>query len=155
MGFNTFLPAGYRIESTNNPDDPIAVYTPHDQSGYYNVSSNAIGANLPLMSQLPGFKYGIQETVRQVALPPINSLSRQINSVGFSGSSFVPNVGNTIGNPVVNSSGVQNTLMNTSIEDTEETKPARPVLHPPEHKAPVEFNQAINYVNKIKVILKY
>jgi histone deacetylase complex regulatory component SIN3 len=164
MGFNTFLPAGYRIEPTDNPEEPIAVYTPHDQVGFYNTP-NVFNGNLPSMSQLPGFKYGTGESSGPVALPPINSIARHAGvasvpsqnlgvgavlpgSVPISGSvplsipGIVP-LSATNGGKVLAHAFPQ--------EEVEEAQPSRPIIHPPEHRAPVEFNQAINYVNKIKV----
>lgn len=151
MGFNTFLPAGYRIEYTDNPDDPIAVYTPHDQSGYYNTQKIGFSGSLPSMSQLPGFKYGSTDSVGPVALPPINTLARQagVGNLGASVAQNMPIIPAANGGNVVQPMQVPNFLEG----EIEEPQPVRPVIHPPEHRAPVEFNQAINYVNKIKVIL--
>lgn len=151
MGFNTFLPAGYRIEYTDNPDDPIAVYTPHDQSGYYNAQKIGFTGTLPSMSQLPGFKYGSSDSVGSVALPPINSLARQagVGNIGAPVTQSIPIIPSTNGGNVA-----QPIQVTTFLEgEIEEPQPVRPVIHPPEHRAPVEFNQAINYVNKIKVII--
>jgi paired amphipathic helix protein Sin3a len=141
MGFNTFLPAGYRIEYTDNPEDPIAVYTPHD----YSASKTGFNGSLPSMAQLPGLKYRNADSA-PVALPPINAIARQVGvgNIGISaGMSNVPVV------PVAKAQNIQPT--SHQAEAVEEPQPVRPVIHPPEHRAPVEFNQAINYVNKIKV----
>ena len=147
MGFNTFLPAGYRIESTDNPDDPIAVYTPHDQLGFYNIQQSGFNGSLPSMSQLPGFKYA-PESSMPVALPPINSLARQVGVGPIAAQTHVPGVNSYA---VPDSNGINAPVPMFSTEEVEEPQPVRPVIHPPEHRAPVEFNQAINYVNKINV----
>jgi len=57
--------------------------------------------------------------------------------------------------PAVAAPNVSNTQPSYQAEEVEESLPVRPVIYPPEHRAPVEFNQAINYVNKIKVYTIY
>ncbi|KAJ8327725.1 hypothetical protein QVD99_003749 [Batrachochytrium dendrobatidis] len=44
MGFNTFLPPGYRIEPTNNPADPVRVTTPRDHPYVVNQIAPAASA---------------------------------------------------------------------------------------------------------------
>ncbi|RKO92645.1 hypothetical protein BDK51DRAFT_18371 [Blyttiomyces helicus] len=41
MGFNTFLPPGYKIEPTNNPDNPVRVTTPSDHARFQHSSTGA------------------------------------------------------------------------------------------------------------------
>jgi paired amphipathic helix protein Sin3a len=111
MGFNTFLPPGYRIESTNNPDQPLCVITPHEAHVY---DPNMNNQALPITT---GYEYEGQPMIM-----PESSMEM--------------------------TSEVQAPMI------SEEPAP-QPVLlkqrEYPENRAPVEFNHAINYVNKIKV----
>ncbi|KAJ1563854.1 Transcriptional regulatory protein sin3, partial [Nowakowskiella sp. JEL0078] len=40
IGFNTFLPPGYKIEPTNNPNDPVKVTTPDNQPLFMNQATH-------------------------------------------------------------------------------------------------------------------
>ena len=135
MGFNTFLPPGYRIESTNNPDDPICVITPQDQPPYYPHPSS-FQAVLPPVSQISGFNY-VQDV--PASLPPISSLGVP--------TSMLP--GGLDLQPLAEGENIPPEA-SVSVPIPPAPAPA-PRLIPPEHRAPVEFNHAINYVNKIKV----
>ena len=63
QGFNTFLPQGYRIECTNNPEDPIKVTTPLQPPPISQYSSNQ---HIVQSNQLP---------LPNPVVPPISSSS--------------------------------------------------------------------------------
>ncbi|KAJ3283299.1 Transcriptional regulatory protein sin3 [Borealophlyctis nickersoniae] len=141
MGFNTFLPPGYKIEPTNNPDNPVRVTTPRDHPPYVHhpqppmptqtnladvagASAAAVSAANTMANYFsnPG-SYGSGGS-----LPPISSMS-QHNGNQYSASAGASNLINAMHAHGVQSQGGRGDK-NT--------------------KAPVEFNHAINYVNKIK-----
>ena len=150
MGFNTFLPPGYRIESTNNPDNPICVITPNDPHPYYsNPYQQPI---LPPVSQIAGsYTYSSHQDGTSVTLPP-STYATVVPS--FSGVSSVPIAPHPILPPSESVKATSGTSMeeeypNPSHIPTSSTSLKRD-LGSADHRAPVEFNQAINYVNKIK-----
>lgn len=191
MGFNTFLPPGYRIESTNNPDNPICVITPQDQPTYYSQNASFTGI-LPPVSQIAsgfpsatgppiattGFTSSHEMLAHPPSLPPISALS---GSVTASVPTTIPSLPQTSALlnqqlEALSSTGLpgnhQQMYQSTDLfsqypgvvgapqmgqqGDTGASvgmAPPKPVMQQamPEHRAPVEFNHAINYVNKIKV----
>jgi paired amphipathic helix protein Sin3a len=133
-GFNTFLPPGYHIEITNNPLYPVHVTTPNDPTGYTPIV-NVVTKQIPIYQQAinPGYPYSLQRS------------SKVISTVGESvSSSTAPTP------PSLQPSLPPHHPSSTPIADTVTTE-ASPSDAPPKHN--MEFNHAINYVNKIKVLL--
>ena len=125
MGFNTFLPPGYRIEPTNNPLDPVRVTTPRDQPPY--LYSSAIYEGAP--AELP-------RTISPAPLAPV----------------MVPKAPTPIAAPTI--APVPAAAPPTVPVVTPAPAPVPAVTSitaEPAKRAPVEFNHAITYVNKIKV----
>ena len=136
QGFNTFLPQGYRIDCTDNPDDPIRVTTPMGTTTLQDVASgNNVEMNQMMQQQQqqqqpeihnhPG-EYHQSEELQQQQMhqqgpPPITQYSQA--------------------NQMYQQQQQQNVINN----------PAQ-VVEPPQANKPadVEFSQAISYVNKIK-----
>lgn len=136
QGFNTFLPQGYRIDCTDNPDDPIKVTTPMGSSTIHDtnveVASNPVSkvvssssiAPTPVPSTIPASSAISQQPLQP---PPISQYSSnqgttQLNQLPLPASSTIP------------------------------SQPQHVAAEQQGGKKPndVEFSQAINYVNKIK-----
>ncbi|CAG8603504.1 7985_t:CDS:10 [Funneliformis mosseae] len=148
QGFNTFLPPGYHIECSTNPHDPdsIKVTTPngtttstigpldshHLQTGVTNLSgaSYHLYPHQPpasLMSSLPPHQQG-----PSLQPQPVYHIGSPQQSVGQpSGQSTSQAVGQSVGISAAGGSSPNAQQGNG-------------------RKGPVEFNHAINYVNKIK-----
>ena len=152
MGFNTFLPPGYKIEPTNNPNDPVRVTTPRDHPPYVHhpppplagpssltdVASQSAAA-LSAANTMAGY-FGTPGYGSSSGLPSMSSLSgahsatgtpqSQYSNAAALGASNIISSMNTHGQP----QGGRGSAGDGSTR-----------------RAPVEFNHAINYVNKIKV----
>ncbi|CAI4051153.1 transcriptional regulator SIN3 SKDI_15G1520 [Saccharomyces kudriavzevii IFO 1802] len=142
QGFNTFLPQGYRIECSTNPDDPIRVTTPmgtttvnnnvspsgrgtvdgQEPSSLSEPDGNAIQPfhNLPMV---PSNVYRSEQSQDQKQSLPLSA-----NSVGLS----------SIHPPEIPPH--HQILQGQSLPVQEDAK----------KNVDVEFSQAISYVNKIK-----
>ncbi|TPX40757.1 hypothetical protein SeMB42_g05890 [Synchytrium endobioticum] len=185
-GFNTFLPPGYRIEATNDPQNPIRVTTPPESDGlmYGGVSSTtplAAAANSssitvpppppppppvslpggymhashpPPASQPPGWYAGIDidrpallpilPTSASLLIPP-SSQSHSSSVSGGTPLSLPPPPPSAA--PCRNLLGITGTsLIAASLPSV---SPAAVVSANIPGRAPMEFNHAISYVNKI------
>ena len=122
-GFNTFLPPGYSLEPTNNPADPVRVSTPRDRP-YPHHAAHVSEAKV-------GGYYGAREEPQYTpSLPPISSL-------GSGAPHYTPQM-----------AGASN-IINSMNPPPASSAPA-PRSESIRPRAPVEFNHAISYVNKIK-----
>jgi len=153
IGFNTFLPPGYKIEPTSNPLEPVKVTTPNDAqlpvgplnnniNSNSNIASNNINgpsmASVPSNQQPPGYYpayhgpiSGPQQTVSMPNQFPGSVIPPQGPPHPSGTTGLAPHSGGHPPNQMV--------------------MPPHPQQHPREQRrAPVEFNHAINYVNKIK-----
>ncbi|KAK5960695.1 transcriptional regulator SIN3 PWA37_002129 [Arxiozyma heterogenica] len=125
QGFNTFLPQGYRIDCTNNPDDPIKVTTPLDSASTTNTTTTTTAITNTNTST---FTSTLQP-------PPIAQYSSNQHVVQ---SNQLP-----LPTPVIpTSSTVPSTIPSTVLPTSSTSTVKKPNN--------VEFSQAINYVNKIK-----
>ncbi|KAJ3126023.1 Transcriptional regulatory protein sin3 [Nowakowskiella sp. JEL0407] len=136
MGFNTFLPPGYRIEPTNDPNDPVKVSTPDsfylvktlpsvDQPARSVQVVPSGGPSIPT-TVVPNFFQQTMSLQTSSTLPPTSN--------PLSTNQQVPTA-TPFSQPVVNPLQVNGANTNLA-------RPTRPA---------VEFNHAINYVNKIKI----
>jgi paired amphipathic helix protein Sin3a len=128
VGFNTFLPPGYNLELTNNPEDPVKVTTPNDMSPAYNP------VRIPPSNTQP--------------LPPIVNNARPNRDVS---DQYTQDQASAAAQQPYNAavSGASNIISNMSQSDRRSDVPIMP-LNSRQQRGPIEFNHAINYVNKIK-----
>ncbi|KAL2918180.1 hypothetical protein HK105_202107 [Polyrhizophydium stewartii] len=84
MGFNTFLPPGYRIEPTNNPLDPVRVTTPRDMPVYNQYAAHqpaSVGPSAPHQDHSPHYPhvapgpYANGGGQPSTTLPPLSSMA--------------------------------------------------------------------------------
>ncbi|KAJ3415607.1 Transcriptional regulatory protein sin3 [Chytridiales sp. JEL 0842] len=136
MGFNTFLPPGYRIEAGLNAHDPIRVITP---SG--------------METEMPGHilqpQYG--PVVGQGPPPQptyVHGAPQQVYNQPPANGTAYPHQGIT-----AQPTGTPQYAVQQAASSSAPAAAPAPVADDPNaaaRKAPVEFNHAINYVNKIK-----
>ncbi|KAH6578977.1 hypothetical protein BASA61_010573 [Batrachochytrium salamandrivorans] len=199
MGFNTFLPPGYRIEPTNNPNDPVRVTTPRDQAQYNH--SHQMNHPSVVHVEHPGY-YSSRESAPYSGsntLPPLSSITSNgpnvhpqsqshaivgPNSETATGTGAGTGYGTPINGPSTDAPHLAESQMGLSHSmsgpgrdgPTGSSTPVNSrhsggqgsvpqsasLTTPPSHsplpagqegarsRGPVEFNHAINYVNKIK-----
>uniref|UniRef100_A0A1A8CBT0 Paired amphipathic helix protein Sin3a n=2 Tax=Nothobranchius kadleci TaxID=1051664 RepID=A0A1A8CBT0_NOTKA len=153
MGFNTFLPPGYKIEVQTN--DLVNVTTP-GQIHYItpqgisvqNIPASGAPSQLPTHHQhqtLPQTGPHTTTTTTTTATPPLatqpalNKTSKPVQSPAHTPTSQPnPSI------PAYASPRSPSVQPNTPVSSTPSSGP------PPQNNQPVEFNHAINYVNKIK-----
>lgn len=162
-GFNTFLPPGYRIECSTDPHEPdlIRVTTPNGTTmttgGRINMDSE--NAMLPrpyyLHHQQP---YGMAPPPSNLPPPPPSSSSHHqpLSSHHHSHYNGTPpsqlsssSIMSSAGPPPPTSSSQYMSMGRPSTIPQPPTSPTQTGK-----RSPVEFNHAINYVNKIKVTSK-
>ncbi|CAO3596649.1 unnamed protein product [Absidia cylindrospora] len=147
-GFNTFLPPGYRIECSTNPHEPnlIRVTTPNGTTmttgGRINMEPPENAATLAHSSY-----YHPQQTPPPYGVPPHHypPPPTQGYSSHYGGTPHLPPP------PPSSSSGPTSQYMTMGRQA--QALPPLPPASPPSDggkRSPVEFNHAINYVNKIK-----
>jgi len=170
VGFNTFLPPGYKIEVQTNEAQPTSlpghahlqsifqtiVHTPHGihMMGAQGMMGPAITNSTtplpvrPLTAHQQPTKYQVK-TVNEVSTPSIPPPRTENVTAVFSCPPTITGV--SIPQPIttlpINAANQSTAPMPSSIP----TLPSQPT--PPQSNAnqqPVEFNHAINYVNKIK-----
>ncbi|KAI8900508.1 hypothetical protein BC833DRAFT_618450 [Globomyces pollinis-pini] len=148
LGFNTFLPPGYSLEPTNNPLDPVRVTTPRDPIPYgippqpssqfpVQAPSSILPPPRPVNSHyapaasnepsadhstVPSANFSHPDAQHRIASAGLNSMMSNNNS------NVLPRI-----NPL------NNHEQSTRVESTSARQ-----------KGPIEFNHAINYVNKVK-----
>ncbi|CAO3621024.1 unnamed protein product [Cunninghamella blakesleeana] len=139
-GFNTFLPPGYRIECSNDPHEPdlIRVTTPNGTT----TTTTGGRINVEPENLIPPQSYYQQQPYSHTPLthlPPPSSLPVQSSSHSIYNSTPPP--------PSLSQSTSSNQYIPPS-----HPPPARSTTPPMQNgkRSPVEFNHAINYVNKIK-----
>ncbi|KAJ3372348.1 Transcriptional regulatory protein sin3 [Kappamyces sp. JEL0680] len=116
IGFNTFLPPGYSLEPTNNPNDPVRVTTPANVQ--YQPTGLGASATYPKMAA-------------STAPPEVHHPPHPTHPVVPPQAHYPP--------------------AQAPIPPPETRRvPAAAPAEPPRPRGPVEFNHAINYVNKIK-----
>lgn len=162
-GFNTFLPPGYRIECSTDAysRDIIKVTTPTG------TTSTTSGEPLNLHSENSTLYYHNQQQQRQRSPAPTQAYQTNNNYRNASGSlppiatyhpsqslhnsqrSSVPPPSTTAANISSTTSNSQPLHTNRSNSPPLSTTPTQTDEHGT-RRAPVEFNHAINYVNKIK-----
>ncbi|XP_033099647.1 paired amphipathic helix protein Sin3a-like isoform X2 [Anneissia japonica] len=162
VGFNTFLPPGYKIEVLVNDPTQISVTHPglHGQPATTQSISTGLPPSLPTGPQAPQPPSAQVPTQQQVDKPvaPQPIPSALTPSAGGRPRVFPQGTPTTVsgsqtpsGQPVPPSSTVQPP---TSQQQPQSHQP--PQQQPPQQgqtnqaNQPVEFNHAINYVNKIK-----
>ncbi|ORY32344.1 hypothetical protein LY90DRAFT_673524 [Neocallimastix californiae] len=208
-GFNTFLPTGYKIEPTNDPNNPVRVLTPHtmnsmnlmqkqnsmsshmqNQMKFHSQSPPTSHQNISVHPQIqPMSHMSMGNGSQQMMSKPMNPLNMQNNTnmnhinendPGMShNNQYHPHPHPLNGN----NNGYQNQLMpnqnnmknnsisNNNMQNNQDNSYHNMIQSPmmshdsnpaqqhnqsinseqTRHKAPVEFNHAINYVNKIKM----
>lgn len=137
QGFNTFLPQGYRIECSNNPNDPIKVTTPMGSSTTVLNTANAV-SNIHQESVL------LQQQQQQQHQQQQQSQNQhQQQSQGPLQSAYQMQAPDQ---QTDQSTAQQQATRPQSHSPQEASQPTSNVKKP----ADVEFSQAITYVNKIK-----
>ncbi|CAO3597100.1 unnamed protein product [Absidia cylindrospora] len=152
-GFNTFLPPGYRIECSTDPYEPdlIRVTTPNGTTmttgGRINMESE--NAMLPRPYYHQQQPYGMQPPSN---LPPPSSshhqpLSSSHHHSHYNGTPPPPQLSSS---SIMSSTGLPTSsqYMSMGRPPTMPPLPTSPIQGG--KRSPVEFNHAINYVNKIK-----
>ncbi|KAM6943140.1 paired amphipathic helix protein Sin3a-like [Xenentodon cancila] len=145
MGFNTFLPPGYKIEVQTN--DQVNVTTPGQI--HYITPQGVSVQNIPTSggsSQPPSQHQSLPQAGSQTAVtPPIatqpapNKISKPVQSPAHTPTSQPnPSI------PSYASPRSPSVQSHTPVSSTPSSGP------PLQNNQPVEFNHAINYVNKIK-----
>ena len=125
VGFNTFLPPGYSLEPTNDPDDPVKVKMPHDYL-FAPKSQQPQAASAP--------SYPAQ------GRPYVTPAQADLEAA-YGSSPHIPPAGSHPYNAQV--AGASNII--SSMND-----PSRKIDSSGSKRVPVEFDHAITYVNKIK-----
>jgi len=125
QGFNTFLPPGYRIECSDDPHDPnpIKVTTPLGTTT--TTSGQPMPPRIPQERVAPAYRPADPWGPREPAYADSGPMYDRDRDQGFYGGS------------------------NGQIAQLQAAATGRRT----DTKGPVEFNHAINYVNKIKVPL--
>ncbi|XP_013857067.1 paired amphipathic helix protein Sin3a [Austrofundulus limnaeus] len=147
MGFNTFLPPGYKIEVQTNDlvnvttPGQIHYITPHGVS-VQNIPASGASSQLPSHHQhqnLPQTALNTTSTPPLATQPAINKTSKPVQSPAHTPTSQPnPSI------PAYASPRSPSVQPHTPVSST-------PTAGPPlQNNQPVEFNHAINYVNKIK-----
>jgi len=133
QGFNTFLPPGYHIECSTNPHDPdsIRVTTPTGTTTSTILDSHHLQSGVPNLSGGYHLSYPHQPPASMMpSIPPHQPLQPVQYHIGSPQQS--------VGQPTTSVGGIN---------------PGSSSPNPQQgngRKGPVEFNHAINYVNKIK-----
>lgn len=142
QGFNTFLPQGYRIECSANPDEPIRVTTP---MGTSSVAGTIEGSVQGLQSQSRDQQLG---TKQEQTGATVTQGNEQLATEA---------VGQTLNAGMSTSNQAQTQLqpqLQVDFQVPLQTPLGQPAQlqssDPTKKTADVEFSQAINYVNKIK-----
>lgn len=140
QGFNTFLPQGYWIECSANPDEPIRVTTPMGASCVPGTMEAAVqGFQAQPRAQQLGPKQeqatNVSQSDRQL---PVESVAPIIN----------PNL--NVSNPAQPRSQQQIQDFQVPLQAPLGPSPQLQANDQTKKTADVEFSQAINYVNKIK-----
>ncbi|KAF0493793.1 Paired amphipathic helix protein pst1 [Gigaspora margarita] len=147
QGFNTFLPPGYHIECSTNPHDPdsIRVTTP---SGTTTTSIGPMdphhGPTLSTVSNITSSGYYSNASYPH---PPPHSLMPTLQPHPPGSSMPTQTVSYRIGSP---QQSVGQSVAQQTIAQAVQSVVAENTSQQQGKKAPVEFNHAINYVNKIK-----
>ncbi|KAJ3035457.1 Transcriptional regulatory protein sin3 [Rhizophlyctis rosea] len=149
MGFNTFLPPGYKIEPTNNPNDPVRVTTPRDHPPYVHHPPPPLAA-----------PSSITDVAGQsaAALSAANTMAGYFGTPGYGSSSGLPSISsisshggsNTPQNQYSNAAALGASSIISSMHAHGQQGGRGANGEGSTRRAPVEFNHAINYVNKIK-----
>ncbi|ORX55361.1 hypothetical protein BCR36DRAFT_581393 [Piromyces finnis] len=174
IGFNTFLPPGYRIEPPANGQETVKVITPNNQM---NMQPNHMMMN---MNPQQSMQNNNQQPQNQIQF--YNNNNNDNNQQNFNSNDqnmkMMPSTGNSFNNsnnmnlnkqksplnsqrrslpnimPMNNNMQqpmpYNNNMMNNSNINNNNNNNNRDMPYSNRKRAPVEFNHAINFVNKIK-----
>jgi paired amphipathic helix protein Sin3a len=151
VGFNTFLPPGYKIEVSDDHLGYIQVTHPSSRIESIAIGSNSSTYNLSITTPTSTTYHssGIRQTsnllnhdndetllTNDISQQSINSTSQAVNAlISAATAPQLPHFGTTTGlNLTTKTTKQQTNNINTTNSNGQ----------------PVEFNHAINYVNKIK-----
>ncbi|GES74256.1 paired amphipathic helix protein pst1 [Rhizophagus clarus] len=139
QGFNTFLPPGYHIECSTNPHDPdsIRVTTP---TGTTTSTIGPLDSHHLQQSGVNYHMYPHPPPASMMPLPHQQGPSLQPQTVPY-------HIGSPVGQPASQSTS-QSVGQSVGINAPGSSSPNSQQGNG--RKGPVEFNHAINYVNKIK-----
>ncbi|KAJ2890017.1 Transcriptional regulatory protein sin3, partial [Coemansia aciculifera] len=165
QGFNTFLPPGYRIECSDDPNEGVRVTTPSGTiMSDVNRRSSVVGppAQAPPMAQSPptaashpagvrghsGQPYQQQQqySSRRAPAPGTQAHMMQQSPTLAAHAPGVQAASSAIGAAGSASAVGQMTARSPSVAGSPTMAPAQR-----SQQVPMEFNHAINYVNKIKM----
>ena len=153
FGFNTFLPPGYKIEVTDDHFGYIQVT--HPTSGTESIAIGNLHSN-------PTYTYSITTPTTTIVRHSSNLLSQDQDEIFGAGENFrsstnstaqavnvLISAANTPQQPYFGTTGGVNLNSKTNKQSSSTANCSAPVTATPIGQ-PVEFNHAINYVNKIK-----
>lgn len=137
QGFNTFLPPGYRIECSSDPTDPnpIRVTTPMGTTTYPDGEAAAAANN----NGYDRWKQP-QQQQQQAQQPQHQSSSQPSHEAG----------GYSESGAAVNNAASSMTQLHAAANSSRDPGQMNTDTEQRRQGVPVEFNHAINYVNKIK-----
>ncbi|KAJ3048832.1 Transcriptional regulatory protein sin3 [Rhizophlyctis rosea] len=152
MGFNTFLPPGYKIEPTNNPNDPVRVTTPRDHPPYVHHPPPPLAGPSSLTDVA---------SQSAAALSAANTMAGYFGAPGYGGNTGLPSMSSLSGAHSTNGTpssqysnsaalGASNIISSMHAHGQSQGGRGGSAGDGSTRRAPVEFNHAINYVNKIK-----
>ena len=169
VGFNTFLPPGYRIEATENPMDPVIITTPSNETLYLPVNplpmnsdgidSGGGGGGIhqigttshsnPSISTLSSSSASQSKSRPSIPTSSATAPSYSLNERMTGVFSHLPPPPSSLGSN-------HHEIHSGSLNPSQGSRNGSPSLgsfpsSKEARRAPVEFNHAINYVNKIKV----
>ncbi|CAH1832939.1 unnamed protein product [Saccharomyces cerevisiae] len=142
QGFNTFLPQGYRIECSSNPDDPIRVTTPMGTTTVNNNISPS-GRGTTDAQELGSFPESDGNGVQQPSNVPMVPSSVYQSAQNQDQQQSLPLLATSSGLPSIQQPEMP---AHRQIPQSQSLVPQEDV----KKNVDVEFSQAISYVNKIK-----
>ncbi|CAM0137869.1 unnamed protein product [Umbelopsis sp. WA50703] len=150
-GFNTFLPPGYRIECTVDPNDQdvIRVTTPTG------TTSTTGGGPLNLTQEHPPHSQYYQHPAGYSHMPQHTPgpATQPVQSPHHHGMPHMSQPPSAIYHPLSTTQTSPGMRHQSTQPPASQQQPQQPASHQGANggrRAPVEFNHAINYVNKIK-----
>ncbi|KAI8799910.1 hypothetical protein BJ742DRAFT_686639 [Cladochytrium replicatum] len=171
IGFNTFLPPGYKIEPTNNPLEPVRVTTPADvppvnlnmgplppgttPSNYFHQLGNTFNTAMNIQcNKMAGAATAASSTSTGFAQSGNAPGSNTISPVGGSGATVPSSIPPPPPPPPVPHTYEMSGPLGSFGQQQGGNSGAGPLgsggQGNRDRRQPVEFNHAINYVNKIK-----
>ncbi|CCD23926.1 transcriptional regulator SIN3 NDAI_0C02660 [Naumovozyma dairenensis CBS 421] len=147
QGFNTFLPQGYTIHCSDNPDDPVRVTTPMGTSTYTNlpnVDNTNVSPTLPTVQPL------LQQPQPQGNNDTTNVINNAANQPQQVHAQTHLQEQTQAQTPADADAQAQAEVQAQVQAHAQAQAQAQAQMQAQNQNPEVEFSQAINYVNKIK-----